>query len=281
MKLRLILTEKCNWDCSYCDCRGNDEFNMENFRLDLKVINKHFKYDTVTFSGGEPGLLHRNHIAELFHIFRDKKIQIFTNGMMFNHNLPTNIQRIYVHCNDSYACRMDQFEDIIYHRYVITNEINHFPNVKKLLLVPAINRGYTKRSRCIFTALRYELLNRGKRWISAPLIHRHRQTPCYLGDQMIFNVPKRLIKECHGKAGKRRGFGVKELANKNLHEIVNSATFCGDCWYGNEVSKLEFQEIVQKNPNDYLNHLMKEMSYTDAVSVMLKRMEDERSAKEK
>jgi hypothetical protein len=238
------------------------------------VINKYHEYDTVTFSGGEPGMISNYEMSELFHIFRDKKIHLFTNGRMFNHNIPDNVEKIYVHC--AIAGQQDtphSLKDITSHRLVVNNEIIiHIPDVDRLLLVPAINRR-EPMGPCVMNTIRYELLNRGDKWISAPLIHNKRQRPCILRNEMIFNAPRRLIKECHGKAGRRNGFPVDHLSFMNLDKDMYNRDFCRTCWYPFEISKDEFQAKIGENANEYLIKLMKIMSMKDAVITMKKKME--------
>jgi organic radical activating enzyme len=83
-----IATEKCNWDCEYCDfpnINNPQETNME-------ILKKHIPYikeimddlgDLVVFSdisGGEIGLLPIEYLQYIFKTI-DKKIVISTNGL--------------------------------------------------------------------------------------------------------------------------------------------------------------------------------------------------------
>ena len=281
MKLRLILTERCNWKCTYCDCRGKRHINLTHFREDIDIINKYHEYDTVTFSGGEPGILSKYEMEEVFYIFRDKKIHVFTNGKMFDHNIPDNVEKIFVHCAVAgQIATPESLKDITKHRLVVNSEIIHIPqNVDKLLLMPAIRRREPVGS-CVMTTIRYELLNRGDKWrnspdkyITAPLIHPKRQRTCILRNEMIFNAPRRLIKECHGKAARCNGFPPEHLKFENLDRDMYERSFCKTCWYPFEVSKDEYKEKTGNNANDMHCHLMHVMSYKDAVVTMKKEME--------
>jgi len=265
-KLRLILTEHCNKHCEYCDCRQpRPDFDLVRFKTDISEIDKYVEYDTVTFSGGEPGLLSQYEMSELFHMFRDKNILLFTNGEMFKHDIPDNVKRIYIH-GDTKA--PDSLNDISHNRIIVNTEIIDIPDVPKVILIPAIRRTSVSYSRCIFTAIRYTLLMSAQQthWtrVTAPLIHSSRQRPCMLGDEMIFNAPKRLIKECHGKAGKRKGFPISDLKFRDLSESVYETNFCKTCWYPFELPKEKFNFYADEK---FVN-LLKKLSYPDAVNVM-------------
>jgi len=266
-KLRLILTEHCNKHCEYCDCRQPrpDFFDLVRFKTDISEIDKYVEYDTVTFSGGEPGLLSQYDMSELFHMFRDKKILLFTNGEMFKHDIPDNVKRIYIH-GDIKA--PDSLNDISHNLIIVNTEIIDIPDVPKVMLIPAIARNPAKRSRCIFTAIRYTLLMSAQQthWtrVTVPFIDTIIQRPCMLGDEMIFNAPKRLIKECHGKAGKRKGFPISGLRNRNLNIPVNDPLFCSTCWYPFEITKDRFKI----DADAYFIGYLRTLSYRDAVNVM-------------
>jgi len=241
----------------------------------MDIINDFHEYDTVTFSGGEPGMLSPYELEEVFYLFRDKKIHVFTNGKIFDHKIPDNVERIYMHC--AVLGQMDPpayLRDITNHRLVVSNEIVHIPDVDRLLLVPAIPR-CGPVGPCVMNTIRYELLNRGDKWISAPLIHTKRQRPCILRNEMIFNAPRRLMKECHGKAGRRNGYPVSHLKFEDLDRDMYNvpAFFCDKCWYPFEISKDEYKEKTGKNANDMICHLIRVMSYKDAVVTMKKEME--------
>ena len=259
-KLRLILTEHCDKHCEYCDCRQpRPDFDLVRFKTDISEIDKYVEYDTVTFSGGEPGLLSQYDMSELFHMFRDKNILLFTNGEMFKHNIPDNVKKIYIH-GDTKA--PDSLNDISHNRIIVNTDIIDIPDVPKVMLIPAIARNPAKRSRCIFTAIRYTLLNSPH--VTVPFIDTVMHRACMLGDEMIFNAPKRLIKECHGKAGKRKGFPISDLRNRNLNVPVNAPLFCSTCWYPFEITKDRFEIDADAYFVGYLRYL----SYRDAVNAM-------------
>lgn len=78
----IILTQKCNWDCAYCD-RPSIEHRKEP---DKKIVEKFYprlleKYNDslVYISGGEPGLINYEILKYVFSF--DKKLSICTNGL--------------------------------------------------------------------------------------------------------------------------------------------------------------------------------------------------------
>jgi len=78
----IILTQKCNWDCDYCD-RPNLKERKEP---DMNTLKKFFprlieKYnDTpVYISGGEPGLINYDILKYVFNF--NKKLSVCTNGL--------------------------------------------------------------------------------------------------------------------------------------------------------------------------------------------------------
>jgi len=80
--LRLILFLECNLKCSYC-C--NENINISKHFVKKKFEDIDFtKYKNVCITGGEPFLRKDILYSVLNKIPTDKKIYIYTNGMLIN-----------------------------------------------------------------------------------------------------------------------------------------------------------------------------------------------------
>lgn len=81
-KLTLFVTNMCNKKCYYCDIpklTHTRHFNIEESEWILQHIEK-LKINRLVITGGEPGLLSLEHIKILSSYFRNKSLQISTNG---------------------------------------------------------------------------------------------------------------------------------------------------------------------------------------------------------
>lgn len=78
----LFVTNKCNQECFHCSYAWL--MNRIQGKLDIKKLDKiNFnKFELITITGGEPGLLSKDIKLELINYLKhfNKRIQIFTNG---------------------------------------------------------------------------------------------------------------------------------------------------------------------------------------------------------
>ncbi len=116
-ELRLVLTRKCNYDCTFCHGEGvekncEDLLNTNDYYFLLEFCKKKYGWDTVTLTGGEP--LIRNDIEELVAKLNEinYKITIVSNGELIDKNLSMfeNIERLNV--------SIHSFEDAIYNNII-------------------------------------------------------------------------------------------------------------------------------------------------------------------
>ena len=102
MKKNLCVTinTSCNWDCNYCISETNLHSNADKKKrsqeeLYIKAYNilntiDPSEYDTITLSGGEPGLLPEAKLLELLRIgySRGFNIDINSNGQVLKYIIP-------------------------------------------------------------------------------------------------------------------------------------------------------------------------------------------------
>ena len=93
--LCLTITSSCNWDCKWCIAETNLSANREKKRkwdsnLMIKASNTLEripvdKYNSITLTGGEPGLVHKDLLIDLLRkgYSKDLIIDINTNGTIF------------------------------------------------------------------------------------------------------------------------------------------------------------------------------------------------------
>lgn len=98
----------CNLNCPYCDTKWSRKTkkycHIYYYKKCKKIKNpisisqlknliKPYKYNYISFTGGEP-LLQHSFIENSFHIFKNKKILIETNGTLYNNINEALIKRI-------------------------------------------------------------------------------------------------------------------------------------------------------------------------------------------
>jgi len=88
----LLLTNKCNLKCLYCDTTYSKETHESKFRLD--ILNKLYpvisKANIVSVSGGEPGTLDINIVDKLCNFLRSVTVNhkiLYTNGVFLDRYL--------------------------------------------------------------------------------------------------------------------------------------------------------------------------------------------------
>lgn len=86
--LQLLVTKKCNQNCSYCGIPGTSIYKDINPEVDIDflkyVIDCHDSYLMIEICGGEPGLI--SNIDEVFKTIYNsekvKRIQVMSNGLI-------------------------------------------------------------------------------------------------------------------------------------------------------------------------------------------------------
>lgn len=90
MNFSFILTERCNWNCYYCDFPS-----IKNPKdTDIDKINKHMPYISkniednsfIDVQGGEIGLIDINILISFFKYMKDKSVIVSTNGKFLENN---------------------------------------------------------------------------------------------------------------------------------------------------------------------------------------------------
>lgn len=128
-EIEIELTHKCNWNCRYCAiCTHNLQEISEEAALE-KVRSIAGKYDTVTFSGGEPGLLSRNILEQMITCIKST-----------NSNLCINTNGTFI---EKYPDLIEKFDEIIYHcSQDLDDELKYYPNfsnIRYMLVIDDIN----------------------------------------------------------------------------------------------------------------------------------------------
>jgi len=134
MRYNLNVTNKCNWNCSYCI---TDVHNMKKRPL-ISIIEDIRSLEDgceITLSGGEPGLLSEEDILSIFKELDSKKINnvdLTTNGK-FIENYPHLLDKfstIHYHCVESLRDEIEFFGDYDY-TIIVTEE--EFPLLEDFL----------------------------------------------------------------------------------------------------------------------------------------------------
>lgn len=126
-EIEIVLTYKCNWDCSYCCVLTHEQPKITPEELKEK-IDKIIPGYHVTLSGGEVGLLSKIEILEIMLAVKDKgaeSISLNTNGL-FLKNYPELIK---------------EFQTVLYHVSAeldindIILDLKEYSNIEYMILV--------------------------------------------------------------------------------------------------------------------------------------------------
>jgi organic radical activating enzyme len=80
-RITLSLLNTCNEKCFYCDIP--EATNFKKFVYNENIFRLIKKFESISFSGGEIGLLDEEDFIFLFDYFSDNKITVCTNGLFF------------------------------------------------------------------------------------------------------------------------------------------------------------------------------------------------------
>lgn len=102
-KYEVILTYKCNWNCSYCAVNTHNNFISDYDAF--KKLEKIPEGSDVTISGGELGMLDKNKIIQFIQILNLKKcdINLNSNGLFIKKypDLLHKFKKINYHCSEN------------------------------------------------------------------------------------------------------------------------------------------------------------------------------------
>ena len=136
-KYCLLITFKCDWDCSYCIVDTHNQHEPTYYEI-FDMIDNIKDGSIVSIAGGEPGMAKRELIVEILDRLEKKNcsIQMDTNGL-FIKRYPDLVERIsyfFYHCSDTLNIfdiyRPDIKTDI---DYVIVADDTNFKFIKNFL----------------------------------------------------------------------------------------------------------------------------------------------------
>lgn len=136
-EVEIELTHKCNWNCRYCAIRTHSLPAVPEDEALEKVKAVAGKFQTVTFSGGEPGLLSKEILERMIKAVEDSGsiLCINTNGT-FIRKYPDMVSRfdeVIYHCSrdlDDTLLIYPQFNNI---RYMLVVDDVNYPRLKLYL----------------------------------------------------------------------------------------------------------------------------------------------------
>lgn len=99
------LTNKCNWDCSYCI---SDTHNAKERPIDIVLaeMSQIKKGSTFSLCGGEPGMLSEEDMDKVFDKARERDLlplDVLTNGLFLKKHSKhlKDVESIHYHCAES------------------------------------------------------------------------------------------------------------------------------------------------------------------------------------
>ena len=135
-EIEIELTHECNWNCPYCAIHVHKQKNISHEEALSKVMSIS-DGSIVTLSGGEPGLISRNHIEQYINILKTKKCKLYlnTNGQfLFNYpDLVGNFEQIIYHCSENLDNKVYVFNEFDNIDYMIIVNDDNFPKLEKFM----------------------------------------------------------------------------------------------------------------------------------------------------
>ena len=149
-EIEIVVTYKCNWNCSYCCVDTHNQPEPTTNEVDNKFL-KITKDSNITLSGGEVGLLSKDRIVSILNKLKEigvASISLNTNGLFLK----------------KYPELIEEFQTILYHsspELDEDDEILRFPdnkNIEYLLIVtddilPKLDKFLSKNSDLIFNVV--------------------------------------------------------------------------------------------------------------------------------
>jgi len=114
-EVEVVLTYKCNWNCTYCCVDTHNQDRILDVELFQKLENIPEDYN-ITLSGGELGLLSLDKLKTILEKVKEKKprsISINTNGLFIK----------------NYPELLDEFQTVLYH---ISPELSLYDNIQMI-----------------------------------------------------------------------------------------------------------------------------------------------------
>ena len=151
-ELEVVVTYKCNWNCSYCcvDTHNQPNVKLSELKEKLDKIKRDYKGWNITLSGGEVGMMSYSEITMILEELKDFNLSLNTNGLFLKKypELIENFSDILYHASPEMADRnvMLNLPDNVQYMIVISDE--NLKNLKDFLeyykdiifhLVPASN----------------------------------------------------------------------------------------------------------------------------------------------
>jgi len=81
----LKILSKCNWNCKYCDNTSNMIVPINEVIYYINILQKYNPDINISISGGEPGLLSKEYLADIFNA-SNNPVEVATNGLFLKNN---------------------------------------------------------------------------------------------------------------------------------------------------------------------------------------------------
>lgn len=136
-EIELELTHKCNWNCRYCAIRTHSLPPVSEKDALAKVEAAAGRYKTVTFSGGEPGLLRRAVLEKMLDTVASSgsRVCLNTNGTMMKRypDLAERFDQVIYHCSRDLVDRLVPYLQLRDVRYMLVVDDVNYPRLKYYL----------------------------------------------------------------------------------------------------------------------------------------------------
>lgn len=134
MNITLFLTEHCNRNCTYCDVQRIDKprtSDIDTLGATCELINDFIHPESVTITGGEPGVLAPIFFSTVFDKFPESNVSVNTNGTLLKRGLHKTFgfKSILYHPFQEINDDFDEFDDerITYHFPVHEGNVRDVP----------------------------------------------------------------------------------------------------------------------------------------------------------
>jgi len=138
-EIELIVTYKCNWNCSFCavDTHNRPRLSFEEVKEKLLYIRNNYPSYNITLSGGELGTMKREELEFIIDYLKpiSNSLSLNTNGLFLEKypDLASRLDYILYHCSENLDNEIETFKHKNIDYMIVVDDINfkNFDNFMK------------------------------------------------------------------------------------------------------------------------------------------------------
>jgi len=137
-EIELIVTYKCNWDCTFCavDTHNRPRLSFEEVKEKLIYIRNNYPDYNITLSGGELGTMKREELEFIIDYLKpiSNSLSLNTNGLFLERypDLTNRLDYILYHCSENLDDIVKTYEYKNLDYMIVVDDIN-FKNFESFM----------------------------------------------------------------------------------------------------------------------------------------------------